>query len=106
MDEDQNGSGDYDVDDAELLDKLRNEGLDSKMEMNEKDEIEGKESDMNQDMEAVANPDESNWSPTANKFDGVDVDDEEKTSEDTQFPDEDEYTNTYQQTLDDDTTDT
>jgi hypothetical protein len=100
MEEDQNGSGDYEVDDAELLDKLRNEGLDSKMEMNENDEIEGKESDMNQDMEAVANPDESNWSPTANKFDGVDVDDEQ-TTEETQFPDEDEYGNTYQQTLDD-----
>merc|ERR1711953_839982 len=110
MDEDQNGSGlvsqkDYEVDDAELLDKLRNEGFDSKMEMNEKDEIEGKESDMNQDTEAVSNPDESNWSPTANKFDGVDVEDEQATEE-TQFPDEDEYGNTYQQTLDDDTTDT
>ena len=43
--------------------------------------------------------------PQANKFDGVDVDDEQST-EDAQFPDEDEYGNTYQQTLDDDTTDT
>jgi len=120
MEDDQNGSGDYDIDsdDAELLEKLRNEGLESKMEMNENDEVKGKESDMTHDnLDAVANPDESNWSPGANKFDGVEVEDDETHQEggaggvggdEGDFPtEENEYDSTYQQALDsEDPTDT